>query len=146
LKILSKALPWLCAALLFMAGWYFGSTDKDTEWKEVIHNEYVKKQEATQAAQLEVNRISKDYQETLAGIEGSTDRIITDLRRDNQRLRVNIKDTTGTQSSDGRCIFNGKAELDETTSRRLIGITKRGDAQIESLQNTIRELQGEKKQ
>lgn len=142
LEFSNRIIPWILASLLFGAGWYYGSKDKDTEWKEVIHSEYVKKHEATEATQLEVSKISKDYQETLAGIEGSTDRIISDLRRDNQRLRVNIKPTTGTTSGDGRCLFNGKAELDEATSRRLIGIAQRGDAQIEALQGTIRKLQG----
>lgn len=144
LEFAKRALPWLIAALLFAAGWNLGSADKDTEWKEVVQNEYIKKQEATKATQKEVSRISTNYQETIAGLEGSTDRVIADLRRDNTRLRVRIKDTTGTLSSDGRCIFNGRAELHEATSKSLIGITQAADAHVKALQETIRELQGER--
>lgn len=144
-EFLKGIVPWLIAGVLFGAGWYYGADDKDAEWKEVMHNEYVSKQKANADAQREVNIVSKRYQEAISGIEGSTDRIITDLRDANQRLRVNLKPTTGTPSGDGRCLFNGKAELDETTARRLIGITQKGDAQIEALQDTIRKLQKENK-
>lgn len=146
LEFLKKALPFLLAGLIYTAGFYSGSVSKDNEWKEVVHNEYVQKQEATQSTQRAVNEISAKYQADLEGLEGSTDRIIADLRSDNKRLRVAIKPTTGQLQGDGRCLVNGKAELDEATSRRLIGITQRGDATIEALQNTIRKLQGEKKQ
>lgn len=146
LEFLKKALPFLLAGLIYTAGFYSGSVSKDNEWKEVVHNEYVQKQEATQSTQRAVNEISAKYQADLEGLEGSTDRIIADLRSDNKRLRVAIKPTTGQLQGDGRCIVDGKAELDEATARRLIGITKRGDATIEALQNTIRKLQGEKTQ
>lgn len=146
LEFLKKALPFLLAGLIYTAGFYSGSVSKDNEWKEVVHNEYVQKQEATQSTQRAVNEISAKYQADLEGLEGSTDRIIADLRSDNKRLRVAIKPTTGQLQGDGRCLVDGKAELDEATARRLIGITKRGDATIEALQNTIHKLQGEKTQ
>lgn len=146
LEITKKLVPWLWTIMVFAFGWYYGSQHTDANWKEVVHNEYVQKQEATQSTQRAVNEISAKYQADLEGLEGSTDRIIADLRSDNKRLRVSIKPTTGQLQGDGRCLVDGKAELDEATARRLIGITKRGDATIEALQNTIRKLQGEKKQ
>lgn len=145
LEFLKKALPFLLAGLIYTAGFYSGSVSKDTEWKEVIHNEYIQKSEARADTQRAVNEVSAKYQADLEGLEGSTDRIIADLRSDNKRLRVSIKPTSTTAGPDGRCIFDGKAELDEATARRLIGITQKGDLQIEALQDTIRKLQGEKK-
>lgn len=144
LEITKKLVPWLWTIMVFAFGWHYGSQHTDANWKEVVHNEYVQKQEATQSTQRAVNEISAKYQADLEGLEGSTDRIIADLRSDNKRLRVSIKPTTGQLQGDGRCLVDGKAELDEATARRLIGITKRGDATIEALQNTIRKLQGEK--
>lgn len=144
LEFLKRALPWTLAALLFIFGWNIGSNSKDAEWKEVVTHEYIKKQEANKATQLEVNKVSTKYQADLEGLEGSTDRIIADLRSDNVRLRLKVKPTTGTPTGDGRCIFDGKAELDEATAKRLIGITQRGDLHIEALQDTIRKLQGGK--
>lgn len=146
LEITKKLVPWLWTIMVFAFGWHYGSQHTDANWKEVVHNEYVQKQEATQSTQRAVNEISAKYQADLEGLEGSTDRIIADLRSDNKRLRVSIKPTTGQLQGDGRCLVDGKAELDEATARRLIGITKRGDATIEALQNTIRKLQGEKTQ
>lgn len=146
LEITKKLVPWLWTIMVFAFGWHYGSQHTDANWKEVVHNEYVQKQEATQSTQRAVNEISAKYQADLEGLEGSTDRIIADLRSDNKRLRVTIKPTTGQLQGDGRCLVDGKAELDEATARRLIGITKRGDATIEALQNTIRKLQGEKTQ
>lgn len=145
LEITKKLVPWLWTIMVFAFGWHYGSQHTDANWKEVVHNEYVQKQEATQSTQRAVNEISAKYQADLEGLEGSTDRIIADLRSDNKRLRVSIKPTSTTAGPDGRCIFDGKAELDEATARRLIGITKKGDLQIEALQDTIRKLQGEKK-
>lgn len=146
LEITKKLVPWLWTIMVFAFGLHYGSQHTDANWKEVVHNEYVQKQEATQSTQRAVNEISAKYQADLEGLEGSTDRIIADLRSDNKRLRVAIKPTTGQLQGDGRCLVDGKAELDEATARRLIGITQRGDATIEALQNTIRKLQGEKKQ
>lgn len=141
LDFLKKALPFLLAGLIYTAGFYSGSVSKDTEWKEVVHNEYVQKSEARKDTQREIDAVSAKYQADLEGLEGSTDRVIADLRSDNKRLRVKVQPTSGTSGPDGRCIVDGKAELDEGTAKRLIRITQRGDAQIEALQNTIRKLQ-----
>lgn len=142
LEFLKRAFPWMLAAVLFAAGWNFGSADRESYWKEKVNNEYISKQEANKATQSKVVAISAKFQEDIEGLEGSTDRIITDLRNDNVKLRVKLKPFAGTSGGDGRCIFDGKAELDEGTTKRLVRITERGDRTIEALQATIRELQG----
>lgn len=143
LQLLKRAVPWLVAASLFASGWYMGSDSKDAEWKEVIHNEYVTRVEATRSAQAAVDKISAKYQEDLAALEGSTDRIISDLRSDNKRLRVRIK-TTGSTQGISRCESDGRAELDDRDAKRILAVTQKGDAWIKALQDTIRELQKEK--
>ena len=143
-EILRRVIPWLLLAGLCAFCWNLGYKASDAKWTKEVHNEYVKKDEARKDKQAGLDEISEKYQADIAGIEGSTDRIIADLNRDNERLRVKVKPTSGTSGPDGRCVFDGKAELDEATSRRLIGITQKGDAQIEALQATIRKLQNKK--
>lgn len=143
LQFLKRAAPWFFAALLFASGWNMGSNSKDAEWKEVVHNEYVTRVEATRSTQAAVDKVSAKYQEDLAALEGSTDRIIADLHSDNKRLRVRIK-TTGSTQSVSRCESDGRAELDDRDAKRILAVTQKGDAWIKALQNTIRELQKEK--
>lgn len=143
LQFLKRAAPWFFAVLLFASGWNMGSDSKDVEWKEVIQNEYVKRVEATRSTQAAVDEISAKYQEDIAALEGSTDRIISDLRSDNKRLRVRIK-TTGSTQGIGRCESDGRAELDDRDAKRILAVTQKGDAWIKALQDTIRELQKEK--
>lgn len=140
LQFLRKLIPWVLAGMLFGLGWHLGSDSMDSKWKQEVQNEYVKRVEATASTQRAVNEISAKYQEDLAALEGSTDRIISDLRGDNKRLRVRIK-TTGTSS--GQCGFepDGRAELDDRDAKRIIAVTQKGDAWIRALQDTIRELQ-----
>lgn len=143
LQIFKRALPWLLAALLFGSGWYAGSESKDTHWKEVLHNEYVSRVEATRETQAAVDLVATQYQDDLAALEGSTDRVITDLRGSNKRLYIKLKaKPRGTEGVSG-CIADGRAELDDSTARDLIKVTQRGDAWIKALQGTIRELQKE---
>lgn len=143
LYFLKRIAPWLAAIMLYLAGYSLGYDKAETHYKEVMHNEYVTKQIATQRTQQEVSRISKDYQDTIAGIEGSTDRIINDLRNDNKRLRVKLKPQAGVIRSDGGCESASTGELDESTAKRLIGITERGDAQIDALIKTVKALQAD---
>lgn len=143
LQLLKSAVPWFFAALLFASGWNMGSNSKDAEWKEVIQNEYVQRVEATRSTQAAVDKISAKYQEDIAALEGSTDRIISDLRSDNKRLRVRVK-TTGSSQGISRCESDGRAELDERDAKRILAVTQKGDAWIKALQDTIRELQKEK--
>lgn len=143
LRFLKLVAPWLCAALLFASGYNIGSNAKDAEWKEVVHNEYVKRTEATATTQREVDAISARYQEEIAALEGSTDRVINDLRRDNKRLSVRVKTTRGTKGIN-RCEPDGRAELDDRDAKRILAVTQKGDAWIKALQDTIRELQKEK--
>ena len=140
LQFLRKLIPWVLAGVLFGLGWHLGSDSTDAKWKQEVHNEYVKRVEATASTQRAINEISAKYQEDLAALEGSTDRIISDLRSDNKRLRVRVK-TTG--ASDGQCGFepDGRAELDDRDAKRILAVTQKGDAWIRALQDTIRELQ-----
>lgn len=120
-----------------------GYDKADTHWKREVQNDYIKKSEATARVQTEVQRVSQKYQEDLAKLEGSTDRVITDLRNDGKRLRVKLRDTSRELKDNGGCLIDGRAELDEQFSRRLIGVTQRGDAWIKALQDTIKEMQKE---
>lgn len=142
LSLIKTTLPWVLAALLFGYGWTMGSNSRNQEWKELIHNEYVSRVEATRNTQEAVDLVSQQYQEDLEALEGSTDRVINDLRSSNKRLYVKLKASPSRDSNGvSGCIPNGKAELDDSTTRDLIGITQRGDAWIKALQNTIIELQ-----
>lgn len=140
LQFLRKLVPWVLAGMLFGWGWHLGADSMDAKWKQEVQNEYVKRVEATASTQRALNEISAKYQEDLAALEGSTDRIISDLRSDNKRLRVRVK-TTGT--SYGKCGFepDGRAELDDRDAKRILAVTQKGDAWIRALQDTIRELQ-----
>lgn len=140
LQFLRKLVPWVLAGMLFGWGWHLGADSMDAKWKQEVQNEYVKRVEATASTQRALNEISAKYQEDLAALEGSTDRIISDLRSDNKRLLVRVK-TAGI--SDGQCGFepDGRAELDDRDAKSILAVTQRGDAWIRALQDTIRELQ-----
>ena len=141
--MLSNLKNWLMVAVLVgsvLFAYHEGYTKADNKWQQEVNNEYVKKQEATQATQIAVNEISKAYQDDLAALEGSTDRVIADLHLDGKRLRAKLKDKPRDQSGDSGCFSDGRAELDEEFSRRLIRVTQRGDLWIKALQDTIIEL------
>lgn len=121
-----------------------GYDKANTKWEQEVHNEYVKQTEATADKQAAVNKVSLQYQEDLAALEGSTDRVINDLRNDGKRLRVKLSATTRELQDNGGCLVDGRAELDEEFSKRLIGVTQRGDAWIKALQDTIKEMQTKK--
>lgn len=121
-----------------------GYDKANTKWEQEVHNEYIKQTEATADKQAAINEISRQYQEDLAALEGSTDRVINDLRNDGKRLRVKLSATTRELQDNGGCLIDGRAELDEEFSKRLIGVTQRGDAWIRALQDTIKEMQTKK--
>lgn len=121
-----------------------GYDKANTKWEQEVHNEYVKKVEATADKQTAINEISRQYQEDLEALEGSTDRVINDLRNDGKRLRVKLSATTRELQDNGGFLVDGRAELDEEFSKRLIGVTQRGDAWIRALQDTIKEMQTKK--
>ena len=144
LEFLKKALPWLLVACVFYGGFHLGEQSADTRWTKEVHNEYIKKDDARVATQQVVSDISADYQAKLKASEDDAARTVDGLRSDNVRLRVKLKALSGTPTSDGRCQFDGKAELDDSASKELIRITQDGDAWIQSLQDTIKELQHER--
>lgn len=121
-----------------------GYDKADHKWQQEVNNEYVKQTEATADKQAAVNKVSLQYQEDLAALEGSTDRVINDLRNDGKRLRVKLSATSQELRDNGGCLVDGRAELDEEFSKRLIGVTQRGDAWIKALQGTIKEMQTSK--
>lgn len=145
LNFLKKAAPWVLAGVLFTGGYQMGYDKADTKWKEVNHAEYVSKTEARASKQTAINQVSQRYQEEIAALEGSSDRVIADLRKSNSGLYVKLKNTSGTPRPDGRCELDGRAELDDSTAKDLIQVTQRGDAWIKALQDTIRELQQKEK-
>ncbi|QKE55699.1 lysis system i-spanin subunit Rz [Yersinia pestis] len=122
-----------------------GYDKANTKWEQEVHNEYVKKVKATEDKQIAINEISRQYQEDLAALEDSTDRVINDLRNDGKRLRVKLSATSRELQDNGGCLVDGRAELDEEFSKRLIGVTQRGDAWIKALQNTIKEMKQKEK-
>ena len=144
LEFLKRAAPWLLAAVMF-AGGYHTATNK---WEAKVNAEYTSNLKASEdtrlAVQAEVNKVSKRFQDEMSSLEGSTDRIIADLQSDNKRLRIRVKPTSGTTQSDGRCVIDGYAELDERDAKRLIAIGVKGDKWIKTLQDTVRALQQDK--
>lgn len=118
-----------------------GYDKANTKWEQEVHNEYVKRTEATADKQAAIQEVSQKYQDDLAALEGSTDRVIADLRNDGKRLSVKLSATTRELQANSGCLIDGRAELDEEFSKRLIGVTQKGDAWIKALQNTIKEMQ-----
>lgn len=144
LQFLRTALPWVFAGALFMSGWHMGAKEANTHWQEEIRNEYIQKSEARKATQDAVGKVASRYQEEIAALEGSTDRIINDLERNNKRLRIRVKNTCPASGSTSGLQSDGYAELDERDAKRIIAVTQKGDAWIRALQDTIRELQAER--
>lgn len=141
LEITKRIVPYLVVIMVFAFGWHFGSQSTDTKWKGVVQNEYVQKQTARVETQKAIDAVSAKYQADLEGLEGSTDRIIADLRSDNKWLRVRVKPTSVPAGPDGRCLVDGSVELHEATARSLITITQKADLKEKALQDTIRKLQ-----
>ena len=135
---------WLIAgafALGMTLAYTHGYDKANTKWEQEVHNEYVKRTEATADKQAAIQEVSQKYQDDLAALEGSTDRVIADLRNDGKRLSVKLSATTRELQANSGCLIDGRAELDEEFSKRLIGVTQKGDAWIKALQNTIKEMQ-----
>lgn len=143
LKLLRQAVPWLVAGLLFCSGYWVA----DNKWEAKVNNEYITKLEAREnqraTVQGEIDKVSKDWQDKMSALEGSTDRVINDLNRDNKRLRVKVKTSGLTESDISRCFPNGRVELHPETSKSLIRITQEADLKEKALQETIRRLRGE---
>ena len=129
-------------ALLVMSvynkGYESGYNKKQVEVIK-LEQEYAKKlSETNLEAQRRLDEVSRGYQQELQDLQVSTSATIDKLSADNKRLYVRIKST-----SDSKCTHRPepsyRAELDEGTTRKLIEITKRGDAWIRALQDTIKQ-------
>lgn len=144
LEILNRALPWLVAGLLFASGYWVA----DNKWEAKVNEEYITKLEAREnqraAVQGEIDKVSAEWQDKVSVLEGSTDRIIADLNRDNKRLRIRVNTSGLTESDISRCFPTGRVELHPETSKSLIRITQEADLKEKALQDTIRRLQGVK--
>lgn len=143
LELLRRCIPWLVAGLLFCSGYWVA----DNKWEAKVNNEYITKLEAREnqraAVQGEIDKVSAEWQDKMSALEGSTDRIIADLNRDNKRLRVKVNTSGLTESDISRCFPNGRVELHPETSKSLIRITQEADLKEKALQDTIRRLRGE---
>lgn len=144
LELLHRCAPWLVAGLLFCSGYWVA----DNKWEAKVSNEYITKLKAREnqraAVQDEINKVSAEWQDKMSALEGSTDRIIADLNRDNKRLRIRVNTSGLTESDISRCFPNGRVELHPETSKSLIRITQEADLKEKALQDTIRRLQGVK--
>ena len=144
LEFLKRAAPWLLAAVMFAGGYHTANN----KWEAKVSNEYITKLEAREnqraAVQGELDKVSAEWQDKMSSLEGSTDRIIADLNRDNKRLRVKVNTSGLTESDVSRCFPNGRVELHPETSKSLIRITQEADLKEKALQDTIRRLQGVK--
>lgn len=144
LEFLKRAAPWLLAAVMFAGGYHTANN----KWEAKVNEEYTSNLKASEntrlAVQAEVNKVSKRFQDEMSSLEGSTDRIIADLNRDNKRLRVKVNTSGITESDISRCFPNGRVELHPETSKSLIRIVQEADLKEKALQDTIRRLQGVK--
>lgn len=144
LEFLKKAAPWLLAAVMFAGGYHTANN----KWEAKVNDEYITKLEAREnqraTVQAEINKVSAEWQDKMSALEGSTDRIIDDLNRDNKWLRVRVNTSGLTKSDVSRCFPNGRVELHPETSKSLIRITQEADLKEKALQDTIRRLQGVK--
>lgn len=143
-QMFKRAAPWLLAAVMFAGGYHTANN----KWEAKVSNEYITKLEAREnqraAVQGELDKVSAEWQDKMSSLEGSTDRIIADLNRDNKRLRVKVNTSGLTESDVSRCFPNGRVELHPETSKSLIRITQEADLKEKALQDTIRRLQGVK--
>lgn len=146
LKLLKAAIPWCLAFVLLTVGYNVGYDKSDAKWSQEVHNEYIRKDDARKATQALVSDISADYQAKLKAAETNAARTLDDVHSDNKRLRVKVKSLTGQLDSRGRCQFDGEAELDDESAKRIIQVTQKGDAWIEALQRTVLTLQGKLKE
>lgn len=144
LEFLKRAAPWLLAAVMFAGGYHTANN----KWEAKVNDEYITKLEAREnqraTVQAEIDKVSAEWQDKVSALEGSTDRIIDDLNRDNKRLRVRVNTSGLTESDVSRCFPNGRVELHPETSKSLIRITQEADLKEKALQDTIRRLQGVK--
>lgn len=139
----------VCACLIALGIYLKGYHDSDTKHlleaqsAQLAFNK--KQEEEREKSQAALADISKQWQAYLAKKSSVAQGTIDRLRSDGISLRVQLADATVRSiSSDGRSVPNGYAELHPNTSRFLIEQAQRADHQVTALQQTIRELQGER--
>lgn len=134
---------------LLVGAFLCGIWTTSSKYERRIANETVKTLQEIESIrkdhQSELNRISQEYQDDLAGLEGSTDSIINELESTGGRLRIKLKDYEKRNTElHNRCISDGYAEIDREASKRIIAITQEGDLWIKALQDTIKQMKGDK--
>ena len=150
MNTLTKGLLGLVCACLIVLGVYLkGYHDSDTKHlleaqsAELAFNK--KQEEEREKSQAALADISKQWQTYLAQKSSVAQGAIDRLSADGISLRVQLADATvRSVTANGRPIPNGYAELHPDASRFLIGQAQRADAQVTALQQTIRELKGER--
>ncbi len=142
--LIAKAVGvFLVMALCF----YLGHSRMETKATKEALTATIKHQEQLEKlreeSQGELNAISEQWQAHLKESKGKAQRTIADLRSTGVRLRVELADAK-VCSVTGDCgpEPNGKAELHPRASEFLVRQSQRADAQVEALQEVIKELQG----
>lgn len=141
---------WLLALLitfgLVAGGYWAGAHNTSNDYERRILNEYITTQQASEnqrsAVQASLDETAKEHQEELAGIEGSTDRIIADLRKSNNGLRVKLA-TSGASEGVSRCEPDGRAELHPATLKGALAVTEQATIRERAYIKIIKKLQGE---
>ncbi|UZT50058.1 endopeptidase Rz [Enterobacter phage 01_vB_Eclo_IJM] len=120
----------------------------DNKWEAKVSNEYITKLEAREnqraAVQGEIDKVSAEWQDKMSALEGSTDRISPTLTAITSGCASGSNQPVEQSETDGRCVIDGYAELDERDAKRLIAIGLKGDEWIKALQKTVRAMQQEK--
>lgn len=149
-------LIWLTLTTAIGTGSYFwgghiGYTERDT----IAKREEAESERKWTAALLEVQNekqkeleeIGRSYQQRMEALKVDTSRTVDDLRKSGNKLRIRVSQCEASgheQSSVSGPVFDGYAELSDTSSQFLIGEAKRADEWIKHLQRTIEALQGRK--
>ena len=141
MRTLRTLAQWVLVIAVGITGWKAGADHTDSNWRRLLHEDYVLKTEARYQKQLAVSEISKEYQERIATMEDQSKRTIDGLNAANKRLRIRVRDSGSANGDSGGCRFNGPAEIDGRDAQRLIAVSQKGDAWIKALQDTIRTLQ-----
>ena len=135
----TRLIQWVFMTLLLIIGYTGGYNKAKMEVKQIEEKYQHEITNVHMDKQRELDSISRKYQQELEALKVSTDDTISKLSSDNKRLYVRVKSNSCTSNNSHRPKSTYRAELDEATVRKLITITKRGDAWIKALQDSLKE-------